>query len=121
MLKVGKGNGPEWLMFQHDVRRQSSLCDYSTAVEEKVTQQEETVKLYPNPARNTVTIQFQNPNNESCTLTVYNVIGELVDRISDITGNEVNIKHDKYTSGNYFFKIENEDGYVYTGKFIVFE
>jgi outer membrane protein assembly factor BamB len=28
MISAGKGNGPDWLMFQNDIRRQSSLCSY---------------------------------------------------------------------------------------------
>jgi hypothetical protein len=27
MITAGIGKGPDWLMFQHDVRRQSSLCE----------------------------------------------------------------------------------------------
>jgi|GEM_PF-276827 len=56
MIKVGKGNGPSWLTFQRDARRQSSLCSYSlTPVEELVEQNNLISKngpmIFPNPSR----------------------------------------------------------------------
>lgn len=51
MVSVGKGQGPEWLMFQHDIRRQSSLCfDYTTIDNDLISPEFENIIIYPNPS-----------------------------------------------------------------------
>jgi hypothetical protein len=51
MITAGNGNGPDYLMFQHDERRRSSLCDAPLDVSD-IDQQRVSLNLYPNPFSN---------------------------------------------------------------------
>jgi outer membrane protein assembly factor BamB len=62
MISAGTGNGPDWLMFQHDVRRQSSLCGAPvTAISEITGNGKGSLNIYPNPAENILTIHSLQP------------------------------------------------------------
>jgi hypothetical protein len=120
MLKAGEGNGPEWLMFQHDIRRQSSLCDYSTDIEdEEITPKRESVKVFPNPVTNSSIIQILNPHNENYTCSIYNESGDIIQKIEEIKGCEVTIDHSNFITGVYFFKLQSESGIDGNGQFVI--
>lgn len=55
LLSTGPGHGPDWLMFQHDVKRRANLCEFPVQVPEEV--QEQMLNLFPNPAANTMQVQ----------------------------------------------------------------
>ena len=58
MFSVGKGHGPDWLMFQHDIRRQSSLCfDYTTIDNDLISPEFENIIIYPNPSDGLIRIE----------------------------------------------------------------
>ncbi len=120
MVSVGKGNGPDWLMFQRDIRRQSSLCEFSTGIEDtQITPIKETVKVFPNPVTNSTSIQFINPKNENYTLMIYNEVGSLIQKIDNITGNDLNINNCDFESGVYFFQLQSISGVEGDGEFVL--
>lgn len=120
MITAGKGNGPDWLIFQHDIRRQSSLCtDSSCFVEELNPNKNMPVKFFPNPTNNTATILFPNPKNEKYFLAIYNTNGLLMRKIENITAEEILINNINWSSGLYFYKLQNDFGTTIQGKFIV--
>lgn len=58
LLTAGTGKGPDWLMFQHDVRRKSSMCDAPLGNEDVTSGNGGvSMQLYPNPAAGTVMIE----------------------------------------------------------------
>ena len=62
MISAGTGKGPDWLMFQHDVRRQSSLCESTTIVSEESNKPDSLlICVYPNPSNSLLLVKFQNP------------------------------------------------------------
>jgi hypothetical protein len=71
---------------------------------------------YPNPFNSTTTFRFEQPKDAYVTLTVYNVLGQEVDKVVD--GNLLAGKHSithnlvGLSSGVYFYQIKfsNEDG-----------
>ncbi len=119
-LSIGMGTGPDWLMFQRDIRRQSSLCDGSPiSAEEFNTNVTTSVNVFPNPANGSLTIQFPNPKNEEHLLTIYDARGRLIQKIEHITGEMVKVNNDKWQSGLYLFQLHNYNGTMAQGKFII--
>jgi len=120
MIDVGKGNGPDWLMFQRDIRRQSSLCDDTTSeVNELKPLNATSITSFPNPSNTSITIVFSNPQNENLTLAIYNATGELVQKISNLTGETIKVENRNLKSGLYFFQLQNKNKMVGTGEFII--
>jgi len=76
------------------------------------------VQVYPNPAKDFLTIAFENPVNESFTLDIYNIQGAVVSRQQNIRGNQVTVYRNDLSKGMYIFRLSNE-GTSYFGKFVV--
>lgn len=120
MITAGKGNGPDWLMFQRDVRRRSSLCDITTdIVNEPGSLNDPPVSIFPNPSNSTATIKFPNPVNENHTLLIYNSSGQTVQKTENITGTEIKVESRDLKSGLYFFQLRKNSGITGQGKFVV--
>lgn len=79
-LTVGKGKGPDWLMFQKNIRRTSSFCDNFVSIKEKENYQENSV-FFPNPFSEN--IYFDLKNYEYGTeIEIYDLFGNLVKNLS---------------------------------------
>ena len=65
---------------------------------------------YPNPFNPTTTIQFNLPFETDYQLTIYNILGQVVDEYADHTEGTIEIIWDasKYASGIYFYKLQTE-------------
>ncbi len=75
-----------------------------------------TYKLYPNPVNNRLTIDIENPDNNVLTINIYDAIGQKITTRNCKT--RVVLNTENYTSGIYFFDIQNDqDGHI-NGKFI---
>ncbi len=77
---------------------------------------------YPNPFNPTTTIQYEMPQNGNVNVSIYNIKGELVEKLVDgykstgkysIQWNPKNI-----SSGQYFYQI-SVDGFVQTKKMVL--
>jgi len=77
------------------------------------------VKIYPNPARQHTTLEFDNLKNENCTLTLYNSYGKFVRTISDITTDKIEIQRQNLADGLYFFQLRTDQQVIRSGKFIL--
>jgi hypothetical protein len=77
------------------------------------------ISLYPNPTHQSATLQFNNPQNENHTLTLYNTYGQLVREINNITADKVTIGRQNLANGMYFFRLTAEGKLVGTGKLIM--
>ena len=112
-LSIDKGRGPDWLMFQRDPRRQSSLCydyDVSTRIEEK---RPVDVIVYPNPSSGHITIEG---DFEKAQVTIYNAMGQLL-QTNEIIGGKSSI--DVKSSGFHIMKISFANK-VITKKLVVY-
>lgn len=120
MITAGIGNGPAWLMFQHDIQRQSSLCNNTTiGINEIKAPSLSVISISPNPSNTFITINFSNPKNENNTLVIYNVAGQIVQKMDKITGSEIKIENRNWESGIFFVKLQNDSGSSVQGKFII--
>lgn len=81
----------------------------------KVTELSSSAKLYPNPANNQVRVEA---NNAIESVTVYNVMGALVESIP-ANSKTVNVNLDNYSNGVYFFNIRQSDGTVSNQRLVV--
>ena len=120
MISAGKGNGPNWLMFQHDIRRQSSLCNFGPkGIMEAPAANKYVITTSPNPSAFSTRIQFQNPKNRKHVISIYDSKGLLLKQLTGITESEINIEHALWKNGIYFFRIQNELEIVGQGKFVI--
>jgi outer membrane protein assembly factor BamB len=113
MVSLGTGKGPDWLMFQHDVRRQSSLSyDYTSSVEASYLQE---IYIDPNPASDYIEIRFPDGFETLLDnyLRIYDVLGRCVSKIGNITEQPIHIDIANLLGGVYFVRIGD-----YTGSFI---
>jgi len=78
------------------------------------------INVYPNPTKNSLFIEFSNPEYEVYTLTIYDNLGRQVMLLDDLSDNQVELNVEKYKSGLYFFKLINSEGLKGSwGKFLV--
>ena len=74
------------------------------------------VKIYPNPACQYVTIEFDNPKQDSYILTLYDTQQHIVQTATKITTKKVIVEKKNLSSGLYFFKLITSDQVPLTGK-----
>lgn len=87
---------------------------------EKITQQVINVKLYPNPAQYTATIEIDGSETEIAqgTITVFDITGKQV--FSDnINGNTYKLPLDNFNNGLYQVTIQADDNHYFTQKLVV--
>ncbi|MBL4735062.1 MAG: T9SS type A sorting domain-containing protein, partial [Flavobacteriales bacterium] len=79
-------------------------------------QQEKLIRVFPNPARDLVTIVLEN-NASNTTVQLYNAFGQKVRIDGNLEGTELTIKRGNLRSGIYFIKLVNDEG-QYTARLI---
>ncbi|HLP11057.1 MAG TPA: T9SS type A sorting domain-containing protein [Flavobacteriales bacterium] len=92
-------------------------CETTTQLHETTNNKSETT-IYPNPFEGNAVLEFNNESNTSCTLTIYNCSGVVVNVINGITGNRVLVEGKSLSPGLYFFTICAQKGIMAHGKFI---
>lgn len=79
------------------------------------------VSVYPNPASDVANLTFNSTSAGKSTLSIYNILGELVhsEVLSTVSGtNTLQLDLSSFTSGNYFVQIQLENQ-VITSRFDV--
>jgi hypothetical protein len=81
------------------------------------------VNIYPNPAGNTVTIDYITLDNQEVTISLFNAFGQVIHNITQSNVNRTNtysVQFDvsQVVAGVYYFKIEGQD-FSYTKKIII--
>ena len=67
------------------------------------------VKLYPNPATEFLSLRLESPNSHHLILTVHNIIGNSVDVESEIIDeHEVRLKVKDLSAGYYLLAVNDE-------------
>ncbi len=75
MIAAGTGNGPDWLMFQHDIKRQSSLCEFNPSTVPEQSAPYNNITIYPNP----VTEKFYiNTDEKIEMIKIYDTLGRII-------------------------------------------
>ncbi len=76
------------------------------------------ISIFPNPFSSFTTIQFDSPliNGE---LNVFNVQGQLVKTIRNISGNQIQLFRDDLKNGIYFIRVIQNNTLIVTNKIII--
>ncbi len=82
------------------------------------TNQRGMLNIFPNPFSNEAIIRTD-MNLNNAALKVYNVQGELVSQIDNISGNNVPFRRDNLVSGTYFIKLTQENKTIATEKITI--
>ncbi len=77
----------------------------------------ENLIISPNPLKDLSVIRFNNPENKNYTLLILNTEGAIIQKISGITGNSIDLKRGNLKPGIYFIRLEGEK--LFTGKLFV--
>ncbi len=77
------------------------------------------ISFYPNPTSDQSTLQFDNTKAELCTLTLYDLRGQIMRTINNITSDQVVIQKNDLTTGLYYFVLRTSDRVVVTGKLAI--
>ena len=83
------------------------------------------VTVYPNPFSSTTTLSVRTPSEQTsekfkdATLTVYNLFGQQVKEMKNISGQTVTFSRDNLPSGLYFYKLTGNNEIIGTGKLII--
>lgn len=62
-------------------------------------------KLFPNPAKDKVSIDLGNLQNEAISVSIFNIFGQLIETRHNLTENTISIPLINYKSGVYFVEI----------------
>jgi outer membrane protein assembly factor BamB len=101
-IKVGKQEGKDWVMFQHDYTRSNCVCNPSPGAVNEQTRPALNVKDYPNPFTENIYFNLSLENATAVSIKIYNDAGALVKTFAD----------KKMETGNYQFAWsgQNESG-----------
>jgi glucose/arabinose dehydrogenase len=78
-----------------------------------------TASVYPNPFSQTTTVAFENPNHHNYVLTLYNMFGQIIQTIPNITTNKVIVEKENLSAGFYIFQLSTQNKIQAVGKLIV--
>jgi hypothetical protein len=74
------------------------------------------LRTYPNPTNQSANIEFNNIRKQNCILTLYDIRGQVVRTINNITTNKVEIERQSLANGLYFFQLHTDKHIIATGK-----
>jgi len=107
LITAGTGTGPDWLMFQHDEKRQSNLCGAPVGVEPIIASQNVSLNLLPNPATNYIEIE----SSEDGDITLCDVFGQ-INISKTMHGGYIRFDVSGLKTGLYFVTLKTTKGTV---------
>lgn len=77
--------------------------------------------VFPNPANDLINVYIDYPvtDLENTEFVIYNMLGSIVTTISEIPSNHFDINTSNFSSGMYFYRIQNNDIILSEGKFTI--
>ena len=78
------------------------------------------VSVFPNPFNASTTIHVTG-NHKNAALTIYNVSGQTIKQVKDLSGQSVSISRDDLPSGLYFIQLTEEDKVIAVEKLIIID
>jgi outer membrane protein assembly factor BamB len=122
MISIGPGNGPDWLMFQQDIRRQSSLCKFPFSgvdIPDYRDVKTNQTRVYPNPATESLTLEINTHPSTEKSLKINTINGQLLYSQENFKNNQITITTNHWQNGLYFYQIQHSDGTMESGKFVI--
>lgn len=118
MISAGIGKGPDWRMFQHDIRRQSSMCAYTSSGINDI-EESNYFTITPIPFSTQATIQTKKYLTDA-TLTVTNLFGQKVKVLEHLNGQTILVNREGLAHGIYFIQLQDK-GTQFEPKKIIIE
>lgn len=78
-----------------------------------------TWSIYPNPIKDFATLSFENQDNISHTLLLFNTLGHTVKRMDGIIGKQVIIEKGDLPGGLYFFQLSSGSEKIAFGRLVI--
>lgn len=75
--------------------------------------------IYPNPFNLSTTVKFENSEKDICTMTLYNMYGQIVRTITHITTDLIEIERSNLTTGLYFLQLKTDKKIKAEGMLII--
>lgn len=107
-----------YLKRQFQLRRCETPMNNMTGINDIVGHSKQ-IYIYPNPTDKIATLEFDNSKEESCTFTLFDIHGRLVQAVSDIRTNKVEIERKELLGGLYFFQLDTGRQIIANGKLII--
>ena len=95
-----------------------NYCSLSSGLNEKSVKISD-LKIYPNPANEQITLEFNNPTKEKLTAILYDPYGRVLRKISNIEADKLIIDTRNLTRGLYFVQLLTDRQIISAGKFIL--
>lgn len=80
MLSVGKGKGPDWLLFQNDIRRTSNVCQKNPTATATIVHPIPSISISPNPISHFTTITLSLPFAATVSYSISTMQGLEIDK-----------------------------------------
>lgn len=88
-----------------------------TGISESISKKD-ILKIYPNPFNYFTTIQFSSLM-KNAEFVIYNVYGQLIKTINNISGDKIILYKESISSGLYFYEVKQDNGNIATGKLVI--
>ena len=74
--------------------------------------------MYPNPVKDLCTIKLEGISAEGISVHIYNLLGQDIMKVENISDKTVNLDFTGLEDGLYFYSIENRNHVLMTSKFV---
>jgi hypothetical protein len=108
--------------YMNDTSLQRCSCSSFNIGIPKQNEQVSTVKVYPNPFNSSTNIAINSPllkEEKKLSLIVYDLLGNEVNRIDNISTSLIILDRGQLSQGMYFYKLMNNNEILATGKLMV--
>lgn len=113
LITAGNGKGPDWMMFQHDILRKSSMCDAPLGIDDMVFGDDEIhINVFPNPSGNQIEIQTSTKGE----ILIYDLCGKLLQKFPFLNTKQI-LDISNFPKGMYMLELNSTKGRV-TSKFM---
>lgn len=104
----------------YNLYKNIQACDTTTTIIESIVSNEGNCIIYPNPAKNIITIEFINSMTEQIEFEIFNIFGKLV-YAKKISHNNLASTHDisELDTGIYLVRITSDNQKLYDKKLII--
>lgn len=97
---------------------ESVLYDLANDVSNYKNGNKKSLKIYPNPAKDVIYIDFLNFNKENIQLSIYDIFGKTIYQNNILNKNNISLNTSQFTKGIYFIKI-NSNSYHSVNKIVI--
>jgi len=80
---------------------------------------EQQVKISPNPFHTETIISWDNSNNRTYEVMIFNLTGQLVSHYPNVNGINLSVKNQNLNAGIYLLKLRSDKGAIVTRKLVV--